>query len=227
MVAFRRGRGRTCRLQCVIVVVGSPAARPEGDSFAAAGLAATIARASAASGARTQLVGRVGEDPIGEAVLLDLALHDVGHATIVRDPSRATAQLQTTLDDAFDQEIATDRDASPAHASTFDAADLKLAFDYLPEYAVIVIAERLGDAAIRVAIDAAAWSGSALIVAAPQDELAGFPDDATVFAPPEEGDADGSFAAMVGTYAAGLDRGEDPRAAFAAAAAAVGSTPAD
>jgi hypothetical protein len=41
---------------------------------------------------------------------------------------------------------------------------------------------------------------------------------------PDDGDPDGSFATMVGAYAAGLDRGDDPKAAFDAAAASVGST---
>ena len=44
-----------------------------------------------------------------------------------------------------------------------------------------------------------------------------------MFAQPDA-DPDGAFAAMVGTYAAGLDRGEHPRDAFGAASAAVGST---
>jgi hypothetical protein len=48
-----------------------------------------------------------------------------------------------------------------------------------------------------------------------------------MFAPPDDGDPDGAFAAMVGAYAAGLDRGDDPKAAFAAASTAVASSPAD
>jgi hypothetical protein len=53
------------------------------------------------------------------------------------------------------------------------------------------------------------------------------PDDATVFEAPTDGDPEGAFAAMVGAYAAGLDRGEDAKAAFDAASLAVGSNAAD
>ncbi|HET9344895.1 MAG TPA: hypothetical protein VFO05_04260, partial [Candidatus Limnocylindrales bacterium] len=114
-----------------------------------------------------------------------------------------------------------------ASGSSLDAPDLELALRYLPEYGVIVVGERLGDDALRAVSDAVRWSGAALVVVGRADDLAGLSDDATVFAPPDDGDPDGAFAAMVGAYAAGLDRGEDPRAAFEAAQASVGSTAAE
>jgi sugar/nucleoside kinase (ribokinase family) len=211
----------------MIVVVGNPVARADADArLIAAGLAAGVAVGAAAAGGRAQLVGRVGEDAAGEAVLLDLAQHGVEHAAVLRDPARPTMMLSPVDDEAVDA-LSSDRDSAAAlPRSTLDAADLKLAFDYLPEYSVIVVAERLAAPALRVAVDAAAWSGSALVVVGSAG-LAALPDDATVFEPPPDGDPDDAFAAMVGAYAAGLDRGDDPKAAFEAAALAVGSNPAD
>jgi len=214
----------------VIVVVGNPVVRVDAESGrVAAGLAAHVAIAATAAGGRAQLVGRVGEDAAGELALLDLARHGVGHAAVLRDPARPTAEIRATDEDGDGDGLDGDAGgAAVANAepsmSTLDAADLKLAFDYLPEYSVIVVAERLTPAALRVAVDAAAWSGAALVVVGRADDLTGLPDDATVLAAPDDGDPDGAFAAMVGTYAAGLDRGDDPKAAFEAAAATVGST---
>jgi hypothetical protein len=211
----------------VIVVVGNPVARADTESDrVAAGLAAGIAISAAAAGGGTQLVGRVGEDAAGESVLLDLARHGVGHAAVLRDPARPTAEIPAADDDAVDGDPGASGDPPPA-TSTLEAADLKLAFDYLPEYSVIVVAERLAPASLRVAVDAAAWSGAALVVVGRPDDLTGLPDDATVLAAPDDGDPDGAFAAMVGTYAAGLDRGDEPKSAFEAAVATVGSTASD
>jgi hypothetical protein len=213
----------------VIVVVGNPLARSAADGAAtAAGLPAGVAIAAVAAGAAAQIVGRVGEDPAGEAALLDLARHGVGHAAILRDPARATPVLAAPGDDdALDADGATSPEAALAGgAPTLEAADLKLAFDYLPEYSVIVVGEPLAPATLAVAVGAGAWSGSALVVVG-SGGLAGLPENATVFEPPDDGDPDGAFAAMVGAYAAGLDRGEDPRAAFDAASLAVGSNAAE
>ena len=210
----------------MIVVVGDPAARAAADSGrVAAGLAAGVAIAAVAAGSGAQLVGRVGEDAAGEAVLLDFARHGVGHAAVLRDPVRQTVEIRPVDEESLDGHAEAALD--PAPMSTLDAADLQLAFDYLPEYSVIVVAERLVPAALRVAVGAAAWSGAALVVVGRPDDLMGLPDDATVLAAPDDGDPDGAFAAMIGAYAAGLDRGEDPKAAFAAATATVGSTAAD
>jgi hypothetical protein len=214
----------------VIVVVGSPRARPGLDGHVeAAGLAAGVAAAGAQAGSTVEIVGRVGEDAAGEAVLLDLARRGIRHVAVLRDAERPTAVLRADLTDDLEGEA--DPEPEPPRGTdtqpTLDAADLELALSYLPEYAVIVVAEPLSSAALRVVADAAGWSEVALVVVGATADLAGLPEDATVFAPPGDGDPDGAFAAMVGTYAAGLDRGDDPRAAFAAASTAVASNPAD
>jgi sugar/nucleoside kinase (ribokinase family) len=212
----------------VIVVVGSPRARSGRDGpVEAAGLAALVAAAGAQAGSLVEIVGRVGEDAAGEAVLLDLARRGVRHVAVLRDAERPTAVLPADIADDLEAESDPEpeprgNDAQP----TLDAADLELALSYLPEYAVIVVAEPLSSSALRVVAEAAGWSEAALVVVGAAADLAGLPDNATVFAPPD-GDPDGAFAAMVGAYAAGLDRGDDPRAAFAAATTAVASSPAD
>jgi hypothetical protein len=210
----------------VIVVVGSPRARlGASGTVVAAGLAADVAAAAASAGAPVQIVGRVGEDAAGEGALLDLAQRGVGHVAVLRDAARATRldEPEPVSDepDAFD----TDEPpmGTPEDDPAIDAADLELALRYLPDYRVIVLAEPMAPDALRVATAAVGWSGSALVVVGDAGDQAGLPDDVTVFARPDA-DPDGAFAAMVGTYAAGLDRGEHPRDAFQAASAAVGST---
>jgi hypothetical protein len=215
----------------VIVVVGSPRARlAEPGSVVAAGLAAHVALAAAAAGAPVQIVGRVGEDAPGEGALLDLAQRGVGHVAVLRDPARATPidQPNATSADADADAVVDGLDAedpviAPLDAPSIDAADLELALRYLPDYRVIVIAEPIAADVLRVAASAVGWSGSALVVVGDASDSTGMPDEVTVFARPDS-DPDGAFAAMVGTYAAGLDRGDDPREAFTAATVAVGST---
>jgi hypothetical protein len=214
----------------VIVVIGSPLARVVADgSVEAGGLAAQLAGAAASAGGSVQIVGRVGEDASGGAALLDLARRGVGHVAVLRDAARTLRIVPA--DSADDVAVEAQRELDVAIegvAPTLDAADIGLALSYLSEYGVIVVAEALSTAAMRVVAEASGWSGARLIVlGTPNDDLADVPDDATVFAPPDDGDPDGSFATMVGTYAAGLDRGDEPKAAFAAASAAVGSSAAD
>jgi sugar/nucleoside kinase (ribokinase family) len=208
----------------VIVVVGSPRARrTDSGATEAAGLPAEIALAAVGAGASVQIVGRVGEDGAGEAVMLDLARRDVGHVAVLRDAGHPTLELAGGASDdvAGDATTTVHRSSDPSLA--LDAADLELALSYLPEYAVIVVAEPLPAAAMRVAVEAARWAGASLVVARAADESVDLPDDSTVFAP-AEGDETDAFASMVGTYAARLDQGDDPSVAFDAATAAVGST---
>jgi hypothetical protein len=209
----------------VIVVIGSPWARISEQAVSAAGTPCAVAVVAARSGSAIQVVGKVGEDPAGDAVLLDLARHDVGHVAVLRDAARATA-VEPEL--SGDEPLAGEASELPAEPpSILEAADIELALSYLPEYRVIVVAEPVDNVGLRVIAAAAEWSGAALIVVGRPESSDGLPPDVTIFDPPANGDPDGAFAAMVGTYAAGLDRGDDPRLAFEAAAAAVGSTAAE
>ena len=73
-----------------------------------------------------------------------------------------------------------------------------------------------------VAIEAAGFTGAHLILLTPAGaEPPEATGDVTVLAVPAAGD-DGAFASLVGAYAAGLDGGADPAAAFATAVGRAG-----
>ncbi len=240
----------------MIVVIGSPLFVPGDGSepSGAGGLPAAIATAAAAAGRRVELVGRVGEDPAGEATLLALARAGVGHVATMRDPTRPTRALAPVpaTDDPLDpdgaaagiealllhEEFGTDDPIVPAAegeggtslgprgSATLDPGDLQLALRYIDGFSVVVVAEPLEPAGIAIAADGAAFAGAALLVLVPPDDDGrDAPATATVLeAPPS--DPDGAFARTVGTLAAELDRGGDPAAALASAVASQGWQPA-
>ena len=76
----------------VIVVIGSPSIVPAGPGrrSTAAGRSIEVAHGATAGGAQVQLVGKVGDDPAGDALLLALADLGIGHVAILRDPARRT-----------------------------------------------------------------------------------------------------------------------------------------
>lgn len=218
----------------MIVVVGSPQGRRTEQGIDAGGVAATIARVAADDGADVQLVGKVGEGVTGDAVLLALAQAHVGHVAVLRDASRETAILasstdpEAVLDPSDDDDGARDvastgqtaaatAVAEAPHGPTLDAGDLQLALRYLPDYRVVVVADALDSAALSTVAAAARWSGAQLVIVVPSgSDGHDLPDDATVLqAPPL--DPDGAFAAVVGAYAAALDRGATPAEAFSSA----------
>jgi hypothetical protein len=228
----------------VIVVVGSPIAQPSGRDVVAGGLSSAIAAAMAAAGAAVQVVGRVGEDAAGDAVLLDLAAAGIGHVAILREPGRPTPAApprpgesaspdgpalgeslldETAFDDAGPRPNGSDADGSePPSGLSVDAADLELALRYVPDYRVLVIAADLDLPALDAVVAAAGWSGAHLVALLLEGVPAeGIPDGATVLQRPA-GDPDGAFAAMVAAYAVALDQGTDPAVAFTAAQRAAG-----
>lgn len=217
----------------MLVVIGSPAAALLDGTARATGPAAVIARLAAADGAAVQIVGRVGDDPTGDAVLLDLAAAAVGHVAVLRGAGEATPLVGGSTDDRTDDESPaaalaeeTDRGEMTATGLPLDAADLELALRYLPDYRVIVVAQALEPAAMRTVVDAAGWSGARLVIlgagqAMPDD----LPPGTTVLEPPPGVDA--PFAAVVARYAAELDRGTEPGTAFARASAGSGWQPVD
>jgi hypothetical protein len=206
----------------VIVVVGQPVFRASADRHAVDGLAARIALTAASRGRSVQLVGKAGEDPEGDAVVLALAEGGVGHVALLRDAGRPTLRAPAAPTDAAD---ATEADiaepdtvvssAVPATDVSLDAGDVDLALRYLTEYAVVVLADPVDEGVVKVVSDASSWVGARLIlvVAAGQRLPEDVPTDAIVFEAPD-GDPDGAFALFVGSFAAALDDGEDPGDAF-------------
>ncbi len=231
----------------MIVVVGSPhliPASPEAPAWAV-GTAASVAVAASEAGASVQLVGKVGDDPSGDTVLLALGERGVGHVAVLRDPAHPTPVAPAgplagddgdddlafdPADDPADDPIAPAKASGPTGADSIpesgalslDPGDLELALRYLGDFRVLVLAESPSAALAEVAADAAAFVGASLIVLVEGAggstlELA----DATLLAAPAD-DPEGAFARVVGRYAAALDRGQDPARAFSAATAEAG-----
>jgi sugar/nucleoside kinase (ribokinase family) len=216
-----------------VIVIGNPLFDLSGDGPRAAGMAVAVARAAREAGAGVELVGRVGEDAAGEAVLIDLASAGIGHVAVLRDAGHPTAPAplpaETSLFDEPEDDPAVGEAGSVAPGaamSPLDADDVDLALRYLPEYRVVVVVDPLADPALGAAAAAARWAGAALVVligagSTPPDSLG---PGATVLEAPA--DDDGAFARLVGGYAAALDRGDDPAEAFAAATGGTGWAPA-
>jgi hypothetical protein len=173
----------------MIVIVGRPVPHPAPEGARAGGPAAAAALAAAAAGSTVQLVGRVVDDPDGDAMLLHLAGAGVSHVATLRQPATADAPV-------------------------LEAADLDMALRYLPDVAVLVLASP-DPGLTPVAVDAAAWNHAALVVLLPHGAPVpdGLPGDATVLGSPAS-DPDDAFGTLVGAYAAALDRGLDAATAF-------------
>jgi sugar/nucleoside kinase (ribokinase family) len=205
----------------MIVVVGRPAilarsAPRPGDDPAArpAGLVASIAVAAAQANARVELVGTIGDDDDGDALTVGLSRAGVGHAALLRDPTARTPRGGDATGEQSDSE--------GERAPRLEAADIELVLRYHADYRVLVLAEPVPEDAERVALEAASFQGAAVIAIVPpggavSERLSGA---GTVLEAPDEGN--GAFAELVGRYAAALDAGEEPQAAFASARRATG-----
>ena len=221
----------------MIVVIGQPVlTRVEGNPVAT-GSAARIALTAADRGAAVQLIGKVGDDPDGEALVLALAQGHVGHVALLRDPAHRTP-VQVDEADTIDEELTEpDEILAPegerpggdrADRPALDAGDVELGLRYLTEFRVVVVADDLDETALRVAAEAAGWNNGTLVAVVPagRPESAGLPPDAIVLGAPDA-DVDGVFDRLVGQLAAAIDAGADPRAAFREAVAGTGWEPAE
>jgi sugar/nucleoside kinase (ribokinase family) len=207
----------------MIVVVGQPAWNP-GPPPAAAGRAAAVALAAAEAGARVQLLGRIGDDPGGDALLLALTHAGVGHVALLRDAARPTHRVRSSAVDD-DEQLATALVGGHGPAPEADddgprlePADVALGLRYLTAFDVLVVGDDAPMTVIPVCVEAAAFAGARLVVAIRSADCVpdGLPEDATVLvAPDEDGEA---FPRLLGRYAAALDGGASPEAAFAAVA---------
>jgi hypothetical protein len=194
----------------MIVVLGSPvAARPgvPGGSASpiAGGLPVEIATAAATAGGHVELVGTIGDDPAGDAVVVDLGRRGIGHAALLRDPATAT----------------------PAHgdpgarSTRLEPADVELGLRYIADVGVLVVVEPLPAPVVQAAVEAASFHGAHLLAIAQGPDTGRWPrDGVTVLQRPAEDSA--AFAEMAGRYAVALDSGAAPRDALAAATAAAG-----
>ncbi|HEY7701441.1 MAG TPA: hypothetical protein VIB02_03940 [Candidatus Limnocylindrales bacterium] len=204
----------------MIVVIGALRLRGSGADADAAGLAASIATAAAGEGSGVEVIARIGDDPPGDAVMLALARHGVGHVAVLRDPARATRVAVADTDERPDIETAeSERTDGPPAADApplepvLEGPDANLALRYLPQLGVIVAVHATPDV-LSEAVAAASWAETALIVVVPAGATVpeGLPASAVTL---EIDDADDSAAgAAVGRYAAALDRGVPAREAY-------------
>jgi sugar/nucleoside kinase (ribokinase family) len=215
----------------MIVVVGLPAYADSPDSEkCAGGLAVEVAAAATRRGGKVELVGKVGNDGAGDAIVVALGRMGVGHAALVRDPLLPTPVLAAVTPSDAAAEI-DDVDGGsrllpedPTARPSLDAGDIDLALKFLPQAGVVVLADALPDAAITVAAEGAAFATARLIVLVPTGAVPpAVADDATVLEMPA--DDDGSFGRLVGVFAAALDAGTDPKAAFREAVSTAGWEP--
>jgi len=218
----------------VIVVIGSTALRGIGPEARPDGLVADIARAAIDEGAQVELVSKVGNDPAGDALVVALARAGIGHVATLRDPSRPTVVRMADptgvggLDPAPAEAV--DETAVAAPAPVLEPADVALALRYVTDFGV-VLAVHVAPEVLAEAVAAAAWAEAHLVVVVEPGSAVpdGVAADSLVI---ELADADGAgpsdvaaAGALLGRYAAAVDRGDDRSAAYAAmtAAAAAGS----
>ncbi len=218
------------RLGTMIAIVGNPAWR-DAEPAGPAGRACEIALAAAARGASVELVGRAGDDRLGDALMIALGRAGVGHAAMLRDPAWPTRVVISPLDgDGLAPEAppASPAPAGPAAGPRLDPADVTLGLGYLTEFRVLVVVDDVPAEALPAAIDGAAFAGARLVllVRPGWSPPAATPADATILAVPDDGD-DGAFGALVGAYASALDAGADPAEAFRSATGSAGWEPAE
>jgi hypothetical protein len=209
----------------VIVVIGSIRLRGAAESADPAGLAASVAIAAAGDGSQVELVGRLGDDPSGDTVLLGLARRGVGHVAILRDPARPTVvvpdgDVTPDPDEPAEPAVEPGPGSPPVAAPTLDAADLELALRYLPEISVIV-AVHLDADLVAEAVAATDWAETSLVVVVPADAAApeGLPARSVTLAVAD--DDESSAGALIGRFVAALDRGEPSAEAYDALLATV------
>jgi sugar/nucleoside kinase (ribokinase family) len=201
----------------VIVVIGNLVGRSDGSKTTTpAGFAAAVALAAAERGSTVEVVTRLGDDVVGDAVLLGLARAGIGHVATLRDAGRRTP-LVTVSDDA---ETPVD-DGEPGRAdrgskgdTTLEAADVGLALRYLSDYRVIVIAHLGERDVVEEAVSAAGWAGAHLVIVTAPDAPLAVPVPASTLILAADADAEAT-AIRVGTYAAAIDAGGEPDTAFA------------
>ena len=212
----------------MIVVVGSLAWRdapPPGP----AGRACGIAIAAAAGGATTEVVGRLGDDRSGDSLVIALARAGVGHAAVLRDPTRATLVLVPIAEPEESDPFADEAPAPVLEATVgplLEPADVALGLQYLTAFEVLVVTDDVPPDALPACVEGAGFAGAHLVVlvAAGREAPGGIPADATVLEVPGSDD-DRTFATLVGAYAAGLAGGLAPADAFTAATGAAMAAP--
>jgi hypothetical protein len=199
----------------VIVVVGQPFARRGPSGWVADGAAVRVAAAALEVGGRVELLGRIGDDPVGEALVLDLARRGVGHAAVIRSPGRPTP----VLDDR----------RGGGEPLGLDAGDVELGLRYFVDLAAVAIVDPLPDAVLETAAQIADAQDAAVVVVVergappPSTVLEGVPNHVILEAPGPDGRP--AFDRLVGRLVARLADGVPVDDAFWEEVAATGWQP--
>lgn len=215
----------------VIVVVGNPWVVVRDGVRRPGGATAIAALTAARGGVRVEIVGKVGDDDAGDALVLALAQAGVGHVALLRDPARATPiVVEAEFADAFDAEEEDDgaslAPAAPGLAPALDAADVDLGLRYLTSFRAVVVPEPAPAAVSAIAAEAARYAEAELIVVVAQGDEAALgrdvPAGAVVLAVP--GPTDDAFAELLGDVAAEVDAGANASDALERVARRRGAT---
>jgi hypothetical protein len=173
----------------------------------------------------------VGDDRIGDSLLIALAHAGVGHAAVLRDPVIPTPVIAPAPElDPADLLADATEPVSPAipRGARLEPADVALALSYLTAFGVLIVTDDAPADVLPACVDGAAFCGAHLVVLVPADRSLpdGLPADAVVLTAPDDF-SDTAFTAVVGAYGAAVDVGENPAAAFRAATRSVGWEPAE
>lgn len=200
----------------MIAVIGLPVLRladplPEPD-----GLVVSVAIAARRAGAEVELIGKVGNDPAGDALVLGLARTGVRHVATLRDPARSTPQRPDAAESLDPVDDAQQLEGAPE----LEGADVDLALRYLSDIRVIVAIHP--PAAVRdVVVEAAGWSSAHLVlVVEPGTDLPSPAPAEALVVEATRADAASAIGEALGRYAAAIDRGDAPASAYAAFVAA-------
>jgi hypothetical protein len=215
----------------MLVVIGPVRARRTGEDVVPDGLTVGIAMRAAAEGSRVEVITKLGDDGLGDAVLIALGQAGVGHVATLRDAAHATS-VRT---DAVGADPAAEPDEAPTARPTatgadalagpvLETGDVQLALRYITDFTSLV-AVHLPQSVLGEVIDAAVWGSARLVVVLDRDDAAAssLPTDAVAVLAVDD-DADTALADALGRYAGALDRGDEPAAAYAAFVAA-GTSP--
>lgn len=182
------------------------------------GRAAEVAIDTARRGRAVEVIARIGDDPDGDRLLVELSRRGVGHAAVLRDPAYPTPlhdpeDALVGADQVSGEDLpharSDDRRVRATSRSRIQAADIALALDYLGEIRVVVVDAFDPDAhaSLQAVLAGAAYHAAEVIVMTGVERAI---PGATVLVAEPDGD-DSTLAAVAAAIAAHADDGRDTR----------------
>lgn len=202
----------------MIVVIGSLTF--DAASGTALGRTAAIAKAVARHERSVEVVARIGDDAVGDALLLALARDGVGHVTVLREAGSATAMARSDgvpsdpersmVEELLGQEVAT-QPLVTDDAPRLQPSDVALALEYLDGIDVVVVDVGGDVEALDSAVAGAEFHGAHVIALTPgrANPPATRAAVTELLVPPEEQAS--ALPAVVATLAVAIQDGADVR----------------